>query len=239
MTPNEPLASATVDELDDESIPEWKRQSVDRFLKSAQARAQDRTDRFVQAGIELIKRTGDTGFTVQEVVDDAHMSIRTFYGFFASKDDLLVAIHETILATEVVPRLRTACDDEADPVDKIKAYITTLFGLSTNPTPATRAFTAQQHRLAEARPEDLDRAMQPQVDLVIELVGGAAEAGRVRQGLDVEASARLVHHLVHSIVEARVVGSPEGTSLDAEQVWDFCLAALGATAAPKRASRRS
>ena len=132
MTTSEPLAPAAADELDQDSVPEWKRQSVDRFLKSAQARAQDRTDRFVQAGIELIKRTGDTGFTVQEVVDDAHMSIRTFYGFFASKDDLLVAIHETIMATEVVPRLRVRCDAEADPVEKIKAYITSLFELSGN-----------------------------------------------------------------------------------------------------------
>jgi TetR/AcrR family transcriptional regulator len=238
MTTNEKLAPAAVDGLDDESIPEWKRQSVDRFLKSAQTRAQDRTDRFVQAGIELIKRTGGTGFTVQDVVDDAHMSIRTFYGFFASKDDLLVAIHETILGTEVVPRLRASCDAEADPVDKIKAYITALFELSANPAPATRAFTALQHRLAEARPEDLDRAMQPQLDLVAELVRGAAATGRLREDLHVESSARLVHHLVLSIVEARVVGSPEAASVTPEQVWDFCMAAMGATLAPKRASRR-
>ena len=31
---------------------------------------------------------GSTDFTVQDVVDRAKMSIRTFYNFFASKDDL-------------------------------------------------------------------------------------------------------------------------------------------------------
>jgi AcrR family transcriptional regulator len=239
MTTSEPLAPADADELDQSSIPEWKRQSVDRFLKTAQARAQDRTDRFVQAGIELIKQRGDTGFTVQEVVDDAHMSIRTFYGFFASKDDLLVAIHETIMATEVAPRLRARCDAETDPVEKIKAYITALFELSGNSAPSTRAFLVQQHRLAEARPEDLDRTMQPQIDLLIELLSGAADAGRLREGLDIETSAHLLHHLAQSVVEARVVGSPESGSFSPAQVWDFCLPALGATPAPKRPRSRS
>ncbi len=42
------------------------------------------------------------------------MSIRTFYNFFASKDDLLVAVHETILATELVPP-QEASDAETTP----------------------------------------------------------------------------------------------------------------------------
>ena len=90
-----------------EALPSWKRQSVERSLRTARVRAADRSDRFVQAGIDLIKTTGDTGFTVQEVVDGSGMSIRTFYMFFASKDDLLLAIHETLLSTEVEPRLRS------------------------------------------------------------------------------------------------------------------------------------
>jgi AcrR family transcriptional regulator len=237
MSSSEPLAPPST-EGDQDSIPEWKRQSVDRFLKTAQARAQDRTDRFVQAGIDLITRTGDTGFTVQEVVDEAHMSIRTFYGFFASKDDLLVAIHETILATEVVPRLRVSCDAVADPIERIKAYIDGLFELSSNSAPSTRAFLAQQHRIAEARPDDLDRAMHPLIDLVRELLDAASEASRIRQDLDLDSSAQLVHHLVSSVVEARVVGSPEAVSLTVDQVADFCLSALGTAAPPGSSTRR-
>ncbi len=96
-----------VEEVDaDDSMPEWKRLSIERSLQGPRARAQERTDRFVGAAMELMAERGSIDFTVQDVVDRSRMSIRTFYNFFASKDDLLVAVHETILATEVVPRMR-------------------------------------------------------------------------------------------------------------------------------------
>jgi AcrR family transcriptional regulator len=222
---------------DPDSLPTWKRQSVERSLQSARARAQDRSDRFVNAGIELIKSTGDTGFTVQEVVDESGMSIRTFYLFFASKDDLLLAIHESIMSSEVEPRLRRRCDDESDPIDKIKTFIDALFELSGNLVPSTRAFIVQQHRLAEARPDDLDVAVEPQVNLFIELLSEAADAGRVREGLDVETTARLLHHLILSVVEARVLGSKQSADISPDQVWDLCATTIGVVPAAKVRAR--
>jgi AcrR family transcriptional regulator len=222
-----------------DAIPAWKNQSVERSLKSARARAQDRSDRFVRAGIELIRGTGDTGFTVQEVVDQSGMSIRTFYLFFATKDDLLLAIHETILANEVEPRLRKRCDTEPDPVAKLQVYIEALFELTGSAAPVTRAFMVQQHRLAEARPNDLDDAMMPQVNLVEELLRDAADAGRLREGLDVERSAQLVHQLVLGVIEARVLGSKKMGFLTPKQVWEFCSSAIGAVEKSKSSARRS
>jgi AcrR family transcriptional regulator len=219
--------------MDLDSLPTWKRQSVERSLKSARARAQDRSDRFVNAGIELIKSTGDTGFTVQEVVDESGMSIRTFYLFFASKDDLLLAIHESIMSSEVEPRLRRRCDVVSDPIDKIKEFIDALFELSGSLVPSTRAFIIQQHRLAESRPDDLDVAVEPQVNLFIELLSGAADAGRVRKSLDVDVTARLLHHLILSVVEARVLGSKRSADISPDQVWEVCAATIGAVPAPK------
>jgi AcrR family transcriptional regulator len=227
----------TEESTDLESLPTWKRQSVERSLKSARARAQDRSDRFVRAGIEIIKGTGDTGFTVQDVVDESGMSIRTFYLFFESKDDLLLAIHETILSSEVEPRLRRRCDVESDPIDKIKAFIEALFELSGNMVPSTRAFIVQQHRLAESRPDDLDLAVEPQLNLFGELLSGAAGAGRVREGLDVETSARLLHHMILSVVEARVLGSKRSADISPDQVWELCAAAIGVLPARKAGAR--
>ncbi len=227
----------TEESTDLDSLPTWKRQSVERSLKSARARAQDRSDRFVRAGIEIIKGTGDTGFTVQDVVDESGMSIRTFYLFFESKDDLLLAIHETILSSEVEPRLRRRCDVESDPIDKIRAFIEALFELSGNLVPSTRAFIVQQHRLAESRPDDLDLAVEPQLNLFGELLSGAADAGRVREGLDVETNARLLHHMILSVVEARVLGSKRSADISPDQVWELCAAAIGVQPARKAGAR--
>jgi len=227
----------TDESTDLESLPSWKRQSVERSLKAARTRAQDRSDRFVNAGIELITTTGDTGFTVQEVVDRSGMSIRTFYLFFESKDDLLLAIHETILSSEVEPRLRRRCDVESDPIDKIEVFIDALFELSGTSIPSTKAFIVQQHRLAESRPDALDLALEPQVNLFIELLAGAADAGRVREGLDVETTARLLHHLILSAVEARVLGSKRSADISPDQVWELCAATIGAVTAPNVRTR--
>jgi hypothetical protein len=97
----------------------------------------------------------------------------------------------------------------------------------------------QQHRLAEARPNDLDDAMMPQVNLVEELLRDAADAGRLREGLDVERSAQLVHQLVLGVIEARVLGSKKMGFLTPKQVWEFCSSAIGAVEKSKSSARRS
>ncbi len=167
------------------------------------------------------------------------MSIRTFYLFFATKDDLLLAIHETILASEVEPRLRKRCDAEPDSVIKLKVYIEALFKLTGSAAPVTRAFMVQQHRLAEARPNDLDNAMLPQIRLVGELIQNAADAGRLRPNLDVERAVQLFHQLVLGVIEARVLGSERMGYLTPDQVWDFCASAIGADQKGKPARRTS
>src|SRR5580693_4965141 len=130
----------------DESMPEWKRLSIERSLQGPRARAQERTDRFVAATIELMEERGSIEFTVQDVVDRSKMSIRTFYNFFASKDDLLVAVHETILANEVVPRMRARCAAVADPIARVEAYIEGMYDITSNPGPVSKALTTYSNR---------------------------------------------------------------------------------------------
>jgi AcrR family transcriptional regulator len=206
-------------------VPEWKRQSVERSLKGARARAQARSDRFVTTTIELMEEQGGTDFTVQEVVDRSHMSIRTFYNFFETKDDLLVAVHETIVAGEVVPRLRKRCEAKTDPVERIRAYIDGLFELSSRSRPVSRALTTFSSRLAETRPADLDRAFRPQIELVAELVRGASDAGALRTELDATTAASLLHHTVLAVVHAQILGSAGQVS--AEELWKFCAHGIG------------
>src|SRR3984893_7918758 len=80
-------------------VPSWQRDSVDRSLRNARARAQARSDRFVSAAIELLGERDESDFTIQDVVDRSNMSQRTFYTFFDGKDSLLLAVYETILRT--------------------------------------------------------------------------------------------------------------------------------------------
>src|ERR1051325_3617620 len=137
----------TASDLDDESIPAWQRQSMQRSLQAARARAHARSDRFVKAATQLLQEKGNTDFTVQDVVDRSKMSIRTFYKYFASKEDLLVAVYETVVAREAVPRLRKAIDKHRDPMLRLRAYIECLIELTAKTGPAARTLTNYQNRL--------------------------------------------------------------------------------------------
>jgi AcrR family transcriptional regulator len=174
-----------------------------------------------------MEERGCTDFTVQDIVDRSRMSIRTFYNFFASKDDLLVVVHETIVADEVVPRLRVYCERETDPVRRIRAYIEGLFDLVHATNPLSRALTSYYNRLAETRPADLERAFKPQIELVLELVRGAADHGCLRSNLMAGKAAHLLHHTVLAVVHARVLGSDRYQGIAVEELWQFCAHGIG------------
>jgi AcrR family transcriptional regulator len=230
---DEPVALA------DEALPEWKRASIDRSLQGARARAQDRSDRFVAAAIKLMEKHGSVDFTVQDVVDGSRMSIRTFYNFFASKDDLLVAVHETILAKEVVPRLRARCEAVSDPIGRVEAYIHGMYELTSDGSPVSRALTTFGNRLAETRPADLERAFKPQVDLVAELIRDAKAAGQVNSPLSTTAAAHLLHHTILSTVHARILGTSGPGDVSADELWAFCSLGLGVQSdSPTKGVRR-
>jgi AcrR family transcriptional regulator len=226
MATRKPKASAAA-EVDDDAVPEWKRQSADRSLKAARARALERTDRFVAAAMDLMAEQGGTDFTVQDVIDHTRMSIRTFYNFFASKDDLLAAVYETVIGKEVTPRLRKRCEKQTDPILRIRAYIEGLYELTADRSPVSRALTTYHNRLLETRPADLDRAFQPQIELVSELLQNAIDAGVLKPMFDLDKMAHLLHHTVLAIVHARVLGATLDASVSADEMWLFCAQGIG------------
>ena len=221
------MAVKTVVDLDDETIPAWKRQSMRRSLRSAHARAHSRSDRFVAAATLLLQEKGNTDFTVQDVVDRSKMSIRTFYKYFGSKEDLLVAVYETVIAREAVPRLRKRIEKARDPMLRLRAYIEALVELTAKTGPVGRMLINYQNRLAESRPDDLATAMKPQFDLLVELISDIARTRPLRRDLTVETAARLTHYTVLAAAHGRALGSEGAVEIPAKTVWQFCVSGMG------------
>src|SRR5260370_29160782 len=88
-----------------QDVPGWQKRSVERSLQGARLRAQERSDRFVTAALELIVERKASEFTIQDVVDRSGMSPRTFYTFFDGKQTLMLAIYDTIMSKALVPLL--------------------------------------------------------------------------------------------------------------------------------------
>jgi AcrR family transcriptional regulator len=221
------MAVKAVSGLDDEIIPAWQRQSMQRSLRSAHARAHARSDRFVAAATRLLQEKGSTDFTVQDVVDRSKMSIRTFYKYFASKEDLLVAVYETVVAREAVPRLRKRIEKFRDPMLRLRAYVEGLVELTAKTGPVGRMLINYQNRLAESRPADLATAMKPQFALLVELISDIARARPLRRDLTVETAARLTHYTVLAAVHGRALGSEGAVDIPARTVWQFCVSGMG------------
>ena len=220
-------AMKAVADLDDEIIPEWQRQSLLRSLQSASARARARSNRFVTAATRLLQERGNIDFTVQDVVDRSRMSIRTFYKYFACKEYLLVAVYETAVAQEAVPRLRKLIEKHNDPLLRLRAYIEAVIDLTTGTGPARRTLTSFHNRLAERRPADLARSMKPQFDLLVELIDDVARTQPLRADLTVETAARLTHYTVLAVAHSRVLGSEGPSAIPAQTIWEFCASGIG------------
>jgi AcrR family transcriptional regulator len=212
---------------------------MQRSLRSAHARAHSRSDRFVAAATRLLQEKGNTDFTVQDVVDRSRMSIRTFYKYFASKEDLLVAVYETVIAREAVPRLRKRVEKFRDPMLRLRAYVEALVELTAKTGPVGRMLISYQNRLAESRPVDLATAMKPQFELLVELIGDIARTRPLRRNLTVETAARLTQYTVLAAAHSRALGSEGAGDIPARTIWQFCLSGMGfAAGASPSGSRR-
>jgi AcrR family transcriptional regulator len=231
-------AVRTNSQADGDAIPAWQRQSIDRSLRTARARAHARSDSFVAAATELLREKGTADFTVQDVVERSRMSIRTFYKYFASKEDLLLAVSETVVAREAVPRLRTLVERHRDPVRRLRAFIEGLLDLSSGTTkPVARTLTSYQNRLAESRPADLAQAMKPQLDLLVELIEAVAHVQPLRSDLSVEQAARLTHDLVLAAIHGRLLAADGASDIPAQSIWKYCAAGIGIDLGGPRARR--
>src|SRR6202167_3337674 len=94
---------SVVEEPAEQYVPGWQRDSVDRSLRNAIDRARKRSDRFVDAAVELLSERDEGDFSIQDVVDRSSQSQRTFYTFFHSKKSLFLPVYETLLRKTAMP----------------------------------------------------------------------------------------------------------------------------------------
>ena len=74
---------------------------TDRSTAAADSGAVDeesRASRFMRSALAILGETGRTDFTVLEVVERSKTSLRSFYQHFSTKDELLLALIDKIMA---------------------------------------------------------------------------------------------------------------------------------------------
>lgn len=201
--------------------PAWKERAVERSLRTAKLRAEQRVQRFLDAAQAIITEKGSTDFTVQEVVDRSKQSLRSFYLQFDGKHELLLALFEDALG-RTADQLRAAADGEAEPLDKLRVTVELLFELCRPDPGAQRPlFTDFAPQLLVSHPSQVKVAHAPMLALFTELMEEAAAAGALREGVDPRRVAAMVIQTVMFTAQL-ATGEEDQRPITAAEIWDFC-----------------
>jgi len=216
------LAAEPIDE------PGWKTRAVERSTRAAKQRAEQRVQRFLDAAQAIITEKGSTDFTVSDVVARSGQSLRSFYQHFDGKHELLLALFEDALR-RATAQIAAAAGAHADPAAALKTAVQLLFELS-RPDPAARRplFTDFAPQLLHSHPAEVRRAHAPLLTLLTDLTAAAAEAGRLRPGIEPRRAAALTMETVMFVAQSSGHPAPGAASdnstqpVTADEIWDFC-----------------
>ena len=211
--------------------PAWRERVISRSVDAARSRAEERIQRFVDAAFELVDEKGSTDFTVQELLERSKQSLRGFYEYFGSKDELVVALFEETIR-EASHDIRGAVDHEDEPLARLRAFVVTLHewcdpGESPRKrgSHTRRPISELSMQLAANHAERFRAALAPVTLMLRELVDDAADAGSIQVADRRTATALVQQTVMYSWFGNRLIENPE-RRVDADATWEFCRRAL-------------
>jgi TetR/AcrR family transcriptional regulator len=211
----------------------WVERAVERSaaVQRSRLRIAQQVRQMLDAARTLIGVKGDD-FTTQELAAEAGVALQTFYRYFASKDELILAVIGDAM-TEAVERWSEAASEPPDPLARLRYFIvSTLERLDGDSHDAamSRFVVSTRWRLHRQFPKELAEAEKPFVDLVRSEVTAAREV-RLLNPADPEWDSWFTTELVRSVYHYYAFAEHRAGELDLvkERLWRFCLTALGGT----------
>ena len=170
----------------------------------------------MKSALAILGETGRTDFTVLEVVERSKTSLRSFYQHFSTKDELLLALIDKIMA-ESTQKWRDETTGLASTaalrllIDRICAPAESSTQDSIN-----RGLTFYNDHLAETLPREYARVLSPLHQLIQDILNRGIAEGTFRADLDVDATAALIMQTVLGAMRLRVLGVElNGVPIDA------------------------
>lgn len=198
-----------------------------------------RSRRIVAAAYELLDEAGLEGLTIRAVLSRTGLSRRAFYERFVGKDELMLAVFERTISL-AAEHYRQQFRAVPDPVERLRLIVTHIVlgngasvveGEFTNRRGA--AMSREHLRLAESRPDALQRALSPLMSLIAQQLEDGMQAGLVRRDSATQL-ATLVYNLVATTVHTELLAheslrpDPLRRQQLAHDLWEFCRRAIAA-----------
>ena len=136
----------------------------------------------MRSALSILGETGRTDFTVLEVVERSKTSLRSFYQHFSTKDELLLALIDRIMA-ESTRRWR----EETDGLPAAEAMRVLIDRISTPAESTTqdsinRGLTFYNDHLAETMPREYARVLSPLNVLIKDIINRGITEGTFHAG---------------------------------------------------------
>ncbi len=209
----------------------WVERAVERSaaVQRSRSRIAVQVRQMLDAARLLVEEKGDE-FTTQELAVKAGVALQTFYRYFTSKDELLLAVIGDAMA-DACERWAEIAADFPDPLQRVRFFIvTTLDRLDGDAYNAamSKFVVSTRWRLHRQFPEELAEAEQPFIDLLREAIHDAIKAGQLKPK-DPHWDSWFLGELVRSVYHFYAFADPDPDTMDLvkEQLWRFCLTALG------------
>jgi AcrR family transcriptional regulator len=188
---------------------------------------ESRVSRFMKSALAILGETGRTDFTVLEVVERSKTSLRSFYQHFSTKDELLLALIDKIMA-ESTRKWREETDGLAG-LDAMRVLIDRICmpAASTTQDSINRGLTFYNDHLAETLPREYARVLVPLHQLIQDILNRGIAEQTFRSDLDLESSAALIMQSVLGAMRLRLLGVElNGVPIEAAHIYDFCVRGL-------------
>jgi AcrR family transcriptional regulator len=186
-----------------------------------------RESRFMRSALSILAETGRTDFTVLEVVERSKTSLRSFYQHFTTKDELLLALIDTIMAESTKQwRKETNGLPAAEAMRLLIDRICTP-AESTKQDSINRGLTYYNDHLAETLPREYSRVLSPLHQLIGEILERGKGEGTFRADLQSQTTAALIMQAVLGAMRLRSLGAElNGVPIGAAHIYDFCVRGL-------------
>lgn len=196
-------------------------------MVEAQAGPESRVGKFMRSALSILAETGRTDFTVLEVVERSKTSLRSFYQHFSTKDELMLALIDTIMS-DSTRHWRTQTDGlpAAEAMRVLIDRICTPPG-STKQDSINRGLTFYNDHLAETMPREYSRVLAPLHALLTEILARGAAEGAFRADLEPDITAALIMQSALGAMRLRSLGAElNGVPIDGADIYDFCVRGL-------------
>lgn len=186
----------------------------------------DRTERraeLVRAAERVFAEQGVAGATVSDIVKAAGVAQGTFYLYFDSKDDVLVAVAERVV-TGLIATAESALDSDASAVTQLRAFIGALGSFGDDPAVAELAelLHRPENRLLHDRMEE---RITPRLVPLMETIVARGQAEGVFDVADTRAASWFV---LGGLRGAELAGTPTAGMAEAMgRATELALRTLG------------